>query len=102
MDEDAQNASLSSDPVELSQFERVKTRLEEIANVVDSDELTLDQALDLYEEAVALGLQATDLLDVDITVQEGIDAAAEQDLSEGDVMQISQEGLSDTDVVEDH
>lgn len=101
MDKAIQNENPSSIPEELNEFQRVKVRLEEIANAVDGDELTLDQALDLYEEAVALGLQATDLLDVDITVQECACATTQEDASDVDAMQeASQEGAPDVEAVQ--
>ena len=49
-------------------FAAVKTRLAEIAEAVSDESLPLDEALDLYEEAVALGLQASDLLETGIVV----------------------------------
>lgn len=52
------------------EFQQLKSRLEEIAAAVDGDDISLDEALDLYEEAVGLGLQAINILDVDITAQE--------------------------------
>ncbi len=52
-----------------NEFEGVKTRLEEIAREVDDENLSLDEALDLYEEAVKLGLQASDLLEAGIVVE---------------------------------
>ena len=55
-------------------FESVKTRLAEIAEAIDDENMPLDEALDLYEEAVALGLQASDLLETGVVVD---DAAAE-------------------------
>ena len=51
-------------------FEAVKIRLEEIARTIDDESLSLDEALDLYEEAVKLGLQASDLLETGIVVSE--------------------------------
>lgn len=53
-----------------TEFEKAKTRLEEIARAVDDENLSLDEALDLYEEAVKLGLQASNLLDIGIVVEE--------------------------------
>ncbi len=47
-------------------FEAVKTRLDEIVDAVSDDELALDDALALYEEAVGLGLRASDLLEDNI------------------------------------
>ena len=54
-------------------FESVKTRLAEIAEAVDDESLSLDDALDLYEEAVALGLKASDLLETGVVVPEEAD-----------------------------
>ena len=51
-------------------FESVKTRLAEIAEAVDDESLSLDDALDLYEEAVALGLKASDLLETGVVIPE--------------------------------
>lgn len=47
-------------------FESLKSRLDEIVEAVADETLPLDDALTLYEEAVALGLRATDLLEEDI------------------------------------
>lgn len=44
-------------------FEEVKTRLDEIVEAVSSDDISLDDALKLYEEAVELGLVASSLLE---------------------------------------
>ncbi len=63
-------------------FESVKGRLDEIVDAVSDDALPLDQALSLYEEAVGLGLRASDLL------EQGIDAKrAEQALAQADAQQ---------------
>lgn len=64
-------------PQETADFKGVKERLHQIAEAVDDPELSLDEALDLYEEAVALGLQASDLLEVGITEEEVQAAASE-------------------------
>lgn len=77
-------------------FKSVKMRLAEIAEAVDDENLSLDDALDLYEEAVALGLKASDLLEVGITPQE----AAEEEQQENDGMPVSENGtaaLNDND-----
>lgn len=62
-------------------FEGVKARLDEIVAAVGDDGLPLDEALALYEEAVSLGLRASDLLEQNIEVsrQDGelADAASE-------------------------
>lgn len=59
-------------------FEAVKSRLEEIVDAVSSDELELDAALALYEEAVGLGLRASDLLEENIEAQQGVEEAGER------------------------
>ena len=51
-------------------FEDAKARLQEIADAVSSDEMPLDEALDLFEEAVALGLAVSDLIEEGIVVDD--------------------------------
>lgn len=51
-------------------FEEVKTRLDEIVDAVSDEEISLDSALDLYEEAIALGMQVSSLLEEDIAAEE--------------------------------
>ena len=64
-------------------FDSVKSRLDEIVTAVSNDELPLDDALDLYEEAVALGMRASDLLEVGLEVDEQPqEGAAEADGSQ--------------------
>ena len=60
-------------------FDAVKARLEEIANAVSNDDMPLDEALDLFEEAVALGMQVSDLLEEGVFVNE--DELSEEGLS---------------------
>ena len=60
-------------------FEAIHVRLQEIVEAVGDDSLPLDDALDLYEEAVALGLKASDLLEVGITPEEEAEAAGADD-----------------------
>ena len=55
---------------EYADFASVKSRLDEIVKAVSDDEMPLDEALDLYEEAVALGMRASDLLEEGIVVEE--------------------------------
>ncbi|MEG0071054.1 MAG: exodeoxyribonuclease VII small subunit [Raoultibacter sp.] len=44
-------------------FEVVKNRLDEIVETVNDESTSLDDALTLYEEAIKLGMQASNLLD---------------------------------------
>lgn len=56
----------------LDDFEEIKLRLEEIVTAVSDENIPLDDALDLYEEAVELGMRISDVLEDGIEV----DAAA--------------------------
>ena len=51
-------------------FAEVKTRLDEIVQAVSDEALSLDDALALYEEAVSLGLKASDLIESNIAPSE--------------------------------
>lgn len=44
-------------------FAAVRARLDEIAREVEGEGISLEAALDLYEEAVKLGTKATELLE---------------------------------------
>lgn len=59
-------------------FGDLKSRLDEIVSLVSVSELPLDQALDLYEEAVGIGLQASRIMEEGITAQES-DAVSDND-----------------------
>ena len=65
-----------AEPTEANEFEAVRKRLEEIAREVDDEEISLDDALDLYEEAVKLGLAASSLLEVGVEPSADSDASA--------------------------
>ena len=65
-------------------FEAVQARLAEIVQAVSDEGIPLDEALDLYEEAVSLGMRASDLLEDGIQVadevaQDADDAPAQAD-----------------------
>jgi len=62
-------------------FEELKSRLDEIVEAVNDKDLPLDQALSLYEEAVGLGLRASDLLD-EASVQEALASEAPAGLAD--------------------
>lgn len=61
-------------------FEELNTRLKEIVEAVGDESLPLDDALTLYEEAVTLGLRASDLLEENIQEHEAQEA---RDADEG-------------------
>ena len=54
----------------LEDFEAIKLRLEEIVTAVSDESIPLDDALDLYEEAVELGMRISDVLEDGIEVDE--------------------------------
>ena len=63
-------------------FSDIRDRLEDIATQVRGDELSLDSALDLYDEAVRLIMKATELLEhVDLDEENG-ESEESQDQSE--------------------
>ncbi|MBQ3302239.1 MAG: exodeoxyribonuclease VII small subunit [Eggerthellaceae bacterium] len=63
---------------EYETFEAVKARLDDIVSAVDDDALSLDGALDLYEEAVSLGMRASDLLEEGISSDELMEDASKE------------------------
>ena len=60
---------------EYATFEDVKARLDQIVDAVGDDSLPLDDALALYEEAVGLGLRASELLEENIEARDAEDGA---------------------------
>lgn len=60
-------------------FDTMKARLDEIADEVNADGISLDDALALYEEAVALGLRASDLLEEGSALSEAEGASSDQE-----------------------
>ena len=59
-------------------FDQVKARLDEIVDAVGSSEMPLDEALSLYEEAVGLGLRASELLEENIEARDAEDVAEDE------------------------
>ena len=65
-------------------FGAVKQRLEYIADAVGNEDMPLEEALDLFEEAVALGMKVGDLLEVGLDDAEEAASAGEDGAREGD------------------
>ena len=57
-------------------YEGINDRLKQIVTLVDDPDIPLDDALDLFEEAVSLGMQASSLLEQGIAEQKAADAAS--------------------------
>lgn len=55
-------------------FDQSKARLEEIADLVEDPDISLDDALALYEEAVKIGLHACDVSEEDLLMDETSEA----------------------------
>lgn len=64
-------------------FGAVKQRLEFIADAVGNEEMPLEEALDLFEEAVALGMKVGDLLEIGLDDAEEAVSAEEGAAQEG-------------------
>lgn len=62
-------------PTQEQDFAAAKARLDEIVQAVSDENLPLDDALALYEEAVSLGLRVSDLLEEDIDPETEMAAA---------------------------
>ena len=66
-------------------FEQVKSRLDEIVEAVSDENIALDDALKLYEEAVELGLVASSLLEENLEANNAAydeERASEEELSD--------------------
>ena len=85
---------MNAKAAEYETFEELKTRLDEIVEAVSDDSLPLDEALDLYEEAVSLGMRASDLLEAGIKVDED---AEERNLAEAAEADGASEGIAPQD-----
>ena len=84
-------------------FGAVKARLEEIAKIVGDDDVPLDVALDLFEEAVSLGMQVSDLLEVgvlsdaDSSDEAAVDVSSAEKASSSDSASASEDASSSED-----
>lgn len=64
-------------------FEDIKARLDEIVAAVSDEELPLDEALSLYEEAVGIGLTASRIVEEGIAGKEAESAKAQASSDSG-------------------
>ena len=76
------------DTSQYTDFEQVSGRLDEILKEVKRKDLPLESSLKLYEEAVALGSKAVDLIDVQTATLQEIEAV------EGKGPQVAEDGAS--------
>ena len=52
--------------IDAHDLKAVKSRLDEIVNAVSDDSISLDDALSYYEEAVKLGMKASEIMEADL------------------------------------
>ena len=83
-------------------FEDIKTRLDEIVSLVSDDSIPLDEALDLYEEAVGIGLQASRIMEEGIAEKEAEQAAQALRDAIPSETKIDSDSLSDASSIEDN
>ena len=83
-------------------FEDIKTRLDEIVSLVSDDSLPFDEALDLYEEAVGIGLQASRIMEEGIAEKEAEQAAQALRDAIPSETKIDSDSLSDASSIEDN
>lgn len=62
------------EPRTLPDMEAVNERLKQIADSVSDESLPLGDALSLYEEAVGLGMKASELIESDILQRNEVDS----------------------------
>lgn len=71
------------------QFSQIKERLDEIVQTVSDEDISLDDALSLYEEAVGLGMQVSSVLEEDIAEEEIVSEVEAVQPAEGVTSEIS-------------
>lgn len=64
----------SDEPRTLPDMEAVNERLKQIVDSVSDESLPLEDALSLYEEAVGLGMKASELIESDILQRNEVDS----------------------------
>lgn len=83
-------------------FDESKARLEEIADLVEDPDISLDDALVLYEEAVKIGLHACDVSEQDLLATSTAEADDPSQAAESaDAMDAAQDVPEGTDGAED-
>lgn len=54
-----QEKTLKTEEPQMLEYEQIEGRLKDITKKIEREELDLDESLDLYEEAVNLGMKAS-------------------------------------------
>ena len=69
-------------PRELKEYENIEGRLKEIEEKVTSQDLDMEESLELYEEAVNLGMKASQTIENNVLVDTNTEEENTQDSSE--------------------
>ena len=71
---------------ELQEYENIEGRLKEIEEKITTENLDMDQSLELYEEAVNLGMKASQTIENNVLVDTNNESTEEEskDYAEGD------------------
>lgn len=69
-------------PRELKDYENIEGRLKEIEEKVTSQDLDMEESLELYEEAVDLGMKASQTIENNVLVDTNKEEEASEDTSE--------------------
>lgn len=69
-------------PRELKDYESIEGRLKEIEEKVTSQDLDMEESLELYEEAVDLGMKASQTIENNVLVDTNKEEEATEDTSE--------------------
>lgn len=66
---------------ELQDYVSIEARLKEIEDKVTSEDLDMDQSLELYEEAVSLGMKASQTVENNVLVNLNNEEGSEEEAS---------------------
>lgn len=68
--EEIENAEVAKPepPRELKEYEKIESRLKEIEHTITTENLDMDESLKLYEEAVDLGMKASQTIENNVLV----------------------------------
>ena len=69
-------------PRELKEYKKIEGRLKEIEQKVTTENLDMDESLELYEEAVKLGMKASQTIENNVLVDTSAQETSEEESQE--------------------
>ena len=81
---------------EVKEYEKIEGRLKEIEEKISSEKLDMDESLKLYEEAVDLGMKASQTIEHNVLgdkAEEGEEAEAEE--AEGEQAEAEEQAVEE-------